>query len=95
MIPSPQAQNTEETQLVNSPVPQFDAMEIFSQMSRLQLSEAKAEDLEKRKSPRNTRGKSKRVNESGEGDTISCECGYNDEEDDMVGPQLGYHKYEC
>lgn len=87
MIPSPQAQNTEETQMVNSPVPQFNTMDFFSQAPRLQLSEVKAKDLEKRKPPRNTR-RSKRINDSDDGENISCECGLTHEEDDMVGRAL-------
>jgi meiosis-specific protein HOP1 len=88
MIPSPQAQNTEETQIVNSPVPQFSATDFLSQMPQLQLSEAKTKDLEKRRSPRNTHGKTKRGDDSGDDDTVSCECGYNDEEDDMVSQSV-------
>lgn len=70
--------------MVNSPVPRFNAMHVFSQAPRLQLSEAKVRDLEKRTSPKNTR-RSKRINDSNDSETISCECGLTHEEDDMVG----------
>ncbi|TID15122.1 hypothetical protein E6O75_ATG08375 [Venturia nashicola] len=83
MIPSSQAQHTEETQIVNSPAPHVHTMDYFSQAPRLQLSEAKVKDLEKRKSPTNTR-RSKRISERDETEDISCECGDTHGEDDMV-----------
>lgn len=84
MIPSPQAQDTEETQIVSSPAPHTNAMDSFFQAPRLQLSEAKVKYLEKQKSPRNMR-RPKHLNDSDETDTISCECGITHGEDDMVG----------
>lgn len=90
MIPSPQAQNTEETQIVISPAPHFNPMDFLSQMPRFQLSEAKVKDLERRKSPMNTRGRPKRGKDSSDGDTISCECGNADEENDMVSQASNY-----
>lgn len=88
MISSPQAQNTEETQRINS-VRQFGAMESLSQMPQLQLSKTKANELEKRRLSRNTRKIAKSGNGTGGGDTIACECGHQDEEDGMVSQYLG------
>ncbi|KAE9993975.1 hypothetical protein EG327_002015 [Venturia inaequalis] len=93
MIPSPQAQNAEETQIVNSPATHINAMDFFSQAPRLRLSEAKAKDLEKRKSLTNTR-RSQRIDDNDETETISCECGSTYAEDDMVGQEWTVQSYE-
>jgi hypothetical protein len=83
MMPSPQATNTGDTQRINSPAPHFNAMDFLSQMPPLQLSKSKAKDLESRQLPSRTRGKEKHDSDSV--DIIACECGYNEEEDGMVG----------
>ncbi|QDS74976.1 hypothetical protein FKW77_005197 [Venturia effusa] len=81
MIPSPQAENAEETQMVNPFASQSVAIDFLSQAPRLQICAAKAKELEKQKPRKNTR---KAARNSDDTDTISCECGLTHEEDDMV-----------
>jgi hypothetical protein len=85
MIPSPQDQNTEETQLVDSPVPQFRALDFISPMPQLKVSEAKLKALESRQPvPKIRHGRSRWNVNDADGDIIECQCGYNGEESDMV-----------
>ncbi|KAF2178333.1 hypothetical protein K469DRAFT_335916 [Zopfia rhizophila CBS 207.26] len=93
--PSGQDHDMEDTQQQSGPLQQPGKQsDISEQMSILQLSQAKIQELETRRSnilpPRKhglnvrRRSGSASADLGGECDVINCQCGWNEEEDDMI-----------
>lgn len=91
--PSTQGQNLEDTQQVMpSPGRAKTHDNIFNQMPTLQISHQKINELEARrnalfpprKEARNLRRRSASADPMDEHDIIICQCGWNEEEGDMV-----------
>lgn len=88
-----QTESLEETQPAEySGNPRQQFREIAEQMSMLQLSQRKIEELDSRKLQLSTaaRGKTRSTRsttnptDDHQGDIVDCQCGWNEEEDDMV-----------
>ena len=91
--PSTQGQNLEDTQQVMpSPGRAKTHDNIFNQMPTLQISHQKINELEARrnalfppgKEARNLRRRSASTDSMKELDIVVCQCGWNEEEGDMV-----------
>jgi hypothetical protein len=92
--PSTQGQSLEDTQqIMPSPGHERTDDNVFSQMPALQISRQKINELEvrrnhlfpSRKDAHNLRRRSTSVDPMNVNDIVVCQCGWNEEEDDMVG----------
>ncbi|OCK84967.1 hypothetical protein K432DRAFT_439681 [Lepidopterella palustris CBS 459.81] len=91
--PSALGKTTEDTQQISQPFGQIDRHhDNIDQMSALRLSQMKLEELDAKRNqilpPRrlspSRRRRSTSIDLTGERDFVVCQCGWNEEEDDMI-----------
>jgi len=81
--PSPQSHTLEETQLLGIQSARAKALAFVMEMPKLQLTSAKLREL-RRKQKQTTRKAKHKASPHSDLEIVSCECGHNEDEGDMV-----------